>query len=336
MIGYLFGISALQTYNIPDVWSKIVPMKKVFLNGKAKKEIIFFKEGSIYVPSEYRKNVIVHTSKIKGAEKYVTSDGRCSIPLAYMQVANDFNFIEYVYLGMQIVSGYGGRSPICSIAELYECAASLEGYPGRSTALKAISFLCEGSRSPMESLLYMMLRLPVHYGGRGFKKIKLNHKIRLEEYNCTFYADLIWEEKNLIIEYMGEWHSETAEQREADERRKVLLESAGFTVLWVWKIDVFDKTNFELLVNLISSCTRHYVRYRSGKFVIGFTQIRKILTKPGTEILDLTKQIPRKALALTKKMKMAYSYYLGYFNRVISKYFIVFSRDFLRRRGAVW
>lgn len=271
MRGYLYGDAALEYFGVPALKGKIQAEQEPIQD-----ELIFFTDKRVHLPG----NINVHTCRIEGAEKY-TSGYSSSLPLAYMQVANKYNEIEHIYLGMQIVSGEGGRPPLCKLEELEACALDLKRHRGRQKVLKNIKFLEEGSRSPMESLLYMLLRLPVYLGGCGFDDLVLNHKIKTSA-GKTYFADIFWEEFKLVIEYQGERHLEKARSR-SDRIRKRNLEADGYTVIEVWKQDVFNLELYKQLIMKISRHTGHYVRIRTSKYVESFAMIREILKIDGKQ-----------------------------------------------------
>lgn len=272
--------------------------------------------------------VKIHSCIIKGAEYYTTSDGRCLPELAFMQVANTYSDVDLIYLGLQLVSGYKGNRPICTIKDIYTCAATLEGHQGRSRVLTIIPYLCEGSRSPMETLLYMSLCLPVHLGGRGFRELQFNYPIESITYGRSYYADLCWPEKKLIIEYQSKYH-ESAEQKKRDAQRRQILEFEGYHVIEVWSEDLHKADLFEALVLEIQRVTQTRVRYRSGKFIENYTRIRDILFSEGKQQHTRSSSLTRISWHELPKFDwiwQAYSRYLKYHKKLLqkfkSKYFI--------------
>lgn len=312
---YKFGHYALQAWKIPDLVGRILPADTLvqpsyIVFGPAK--------GSIDKASK----ITIHESKIKRAEYYTTPSGLCLPELAYMQVANEHNLVELIYIGLQLVSGYQGKAPITTVQALYECAISLHGYHGRPAVLKAIPYLREGSRSPMETLTYMKLCLPVSLGGRGFRDFVFNYPIRSEKYNRNFYADLCWPEKKIIIEYQGSHHHQE-KFKAKDEVRRLILESEGYQIIEVWAEDLHDKERFEEIVLAVQAASEKRVRYRTGKFIENYTRIRDILFSYGHQRNKRQSsfvKIARSELSAKPWISRVYELYLIYHRRFISRF----------------
>jgi hypothetical protein len=147
---YLCGKAALDYWDVPAIRGKIEPPDMIF-----PEEYVIFTDKPLYRPDRAK----IHTCSILGAEKYV--DGRaCTLPLVFLQVALEYSIHELIYLGLQICAYREGDHPRCTVEELRTCAEELRGHRGRRKALRAIRYLADNSRSPMESILYMFLRLP--------------------------------------------------------------------------------------------------------------------------------------------------------------------------------
>lgn len=312
---YKFGHYALQAWKVPNLRGRILPSDELILP-----EFVVFGSGGGSPTSDDK--IKIHKCIIQGAENYTSPDGVCLPELAYMQVANSLNKIELIYLGLQLVSGYEGKPPITTIEAIYNCAISLVGFHGRRKVLKALPYLCEGSRSPMETLTYMKLCLPIHLGGRGFRKFVFNYPIYSETYRSQFFADLCWPEKKLIIEYQGSHHNEEW-QRKKDLKRQKILENEGYQVIEVWNEDLHDKERFEDLVLRIQNAAKARVRYLSGKFVENYIKIRDILFSYGYQhtrrASSLTK-IRRTELPSRPWISKAYHLYLRWHEQFITRF----------------
>ena len=156
--------------------------------------------------------------------------------------------LPYTLTPREIKNGFSDCSPITSAEEL---KALLSQTPAgkRSKAYMASRFIADGSRSPGESRLYILLCLPVRLGGYGLPRPILNARIDLPEelqritgaqhYRC----DLYYEDPGLAIEYDGGYHWE-GEQRMDDNTRQLILETLGITCI---RIDKKQLENAALL-----------------------------------------------------------------------------------------
>lgn len=272
---YKYGHYALESWKVPDLVGRILPADECILP-----EYVAFVADPPRAPKNSK--VTIHSCIIKGAKDYTTVDGLCLPELAYMQVANSCTDVELIYLGLQLVSGYEGKRPICTIRDIYACASSLEGHHGRSRVLTILPYLCEGSRSPMETLTFMLLSLPVHLGGRGFRDLELNYPIESVAHGKSYVADICWPEKRLVIEYQSQYHASDI-QKARDKKRRTILESEGYHVIEVWSEDIHKPKLFEALVLELQRQTGKRVRYRTGKFIENFTRLRDILFSEGRQ-----------------------------------------------------
>ena len=163
----------------------------------------------------------------------------------FVRMAQKLSFHAAVRLGYELCGTYivrpdehakNEREPLSSIAKLRRFAEHAEAIRGRRKALVALKYVVEGSNSPMETALAMLLCLPCHYGGFGLPKPKMNYSIKLgkEQSRSTgrgeYRCDLYWKESAFALEYYGrEWHT-GASQVAYDARRQSDLQAQGIEV----------------------------------------------------------------------------------------------------------
>lgn len=284
---YLCGKTALDFWNVPYIRDNIEPA-----NAEFEEEFIVFTEKSVHHPQR----MILHTCKIKNAIKY-TEKGVCTLPLIFLQLANHYTIHQLIYLGLQICSKKPNGDYVCRHKELEKCARELVGHRGRRKALRALKYIQEGSRSPMESLLYMFLRLPNALGGCGFTRLKLDCKIDLRpNINKVYYADLYDPSKKLLIEFDGFKHHNNPNSFSKDVIRSSNLESEGYSVLSVRSAQLYSLKDYRILVKNISRRVAKPVRIRARKFISGFIGIRNILFKKYNSFRTRLKRISRNDL----------------------------------------
>jgi very-short-patch-repair endonuclease len=234
---YICGKKALDYWNVPNFRGVIEPE-----NAEFPLEHVIFTDRSLYRPQ----GIMIHTCRIKDAEHY-TKKNVCTLPLVFLQVALEYTIHELIYLGLQICSHREKGPPLCSVQDLYNCAKKLKGHRGRQKALRAIRYLDNGSRSPMESILYMFLRLPNALGGCAFTEIRLNQKLTLRKSRNTYYADLYAPSSKLDIEYDSQIHHDNPTAYSSDSIRAAHLEDEGYQILSVKPVQLYNLKYFETL-----------------------------------------------------------------------------------------
>ncbi len=123
---------------------------------------------------------------------------------------------------------------------------------GRGKAMRAIKYVANGSRSPMETMVYMLLCLPVVLGGYGLPKPEMNASIQLDEaarvvaHRSHCEGDLCWSDAQLDIEYHGDVHV-GATQMKSDVGRELGIEHMGWRVITITSPQVFDPNQFEVI-----------------------------------------------------------------------------------------
>lgn len=134
-----------------------------------------------------------------------------------------------------------------SIAAFLDSAGKANG---KKKAQRALRYVVDGSRSPMETMVYMLLCLPVLLGGYGLPKPEMNAAIALDDearaiaHRRYCEGDLCWSDKKLDIEYHGEVHVGAA-QMKSDVGRELGIEHMGWRVITVTSPQVLDTLQFE-------------------------------------------------------------------------------------------
>lgn len=266
---YLCGRAALEYWQVPNLKGGLEPSDIVI-----PEEHVIFTDRTIYRPQ----GIILHTCRIKGADKY-TQEGVCTLPLVFLQMANEYSIHKLIFLGLQICSCQHGYYPLCSKKELLNCAKELYGHRGRRKALRALRYIEEGSRSPMESYLFMFLRLPNALGGCGITNLQFNAQITTEKTGKLYYADLYVPSHKLIIEYDSKDFHNNDQSFYRDKIRATNLSVEGYQVVSVCYEQLAKTHHFEILALDIASRIGKKIRIRARKFFEGFVAITDLLLK---------------------------------------------------------
>ncbi len=200
--------------------------------------------------SHKRIRVVVDSGKFpKGSFCKLAPFYGCPVPeLAFLQMANCNTLVGQIVLGFELCGSYtldGDRGaaykvpPSTSIKKLAQYCGRASLHGGSKKALRAIRYVEDGSASPQETSLYLMLCLPCRLGGFGFPRGTLNGTVDVSSVTQVRYredlrrCDILWEREKVAIEYEStEFHS-GSEKLEADAARRTLLQAAGFSVVTV-------------------------------------------------------------------------------------------------------
>lgn len=313
---FLSGRAALEYWEVPYLLDFLEPKDQ-----KIQPEYVVFTDRSIHVPQ----GVKISTCRIPGASKY-TQDDACTLPLAFLQVARYYEIHQLIYLAIQMTSYRSRRRPLVTLSELRSCAEELVGHHGRRKALRALKYAEEGSRSPMESLLYMFLSLPNCLGGCGFRGMVFNERIYCEKSNRTYYADLYLPAEKLIVEYDSTQYHNDPESRASDARRTRHLQAEGYRVISVGYHQLRDIRGFEMLARTISKILNKRVRIRARKFFPGYRAMQELLIKGGYSLTSNCEKVEVSGVPQFSGIKRAYVLYEAAFYRWRARNFTRFAR----------
>ena len=126
-------------------------------------------------------------------------------------------------------------------------ASRLASRYGAARAQAAARWLADGSASPMETAVYLLLCLPKRLGGYGLPRPVLNPSVTIQtpDGNLERHPDLYWEERNIDVEYnsdedhSGEW------ARYRDSKREVQLATADVRTLPLTRDQLMSAEGFD-------------------------------------------------------------------------------------------
>ena len=206
----------------------------------------------------------------------------CSPELIFFLMASKRSFHELVCLGMELCGCYSCRSddgivehdPITTKADILAFLNEVAGQRFARKARHAAEHLCDGSRSPRETDLYMMLCLPSKLGGFGLSGAELNRTLTVSPRAASqtgmesITPDLSWIKAKVAAEYeSSEWHSPSLwdvselsrtmhirNQIAVDSARRRTYEAMGFFVITVTN-DEFN--SFDEVTRIATTISRH-------------------------------------------------------------------------------
>ncbi len=213
---------------------------------------------------------------------------------AFTQMASKLTFAQLVALGFELCGTYASDaygdstssvSPLSSAARLAAFVDRAPGFRHRPLALRAIPRIIDGSASPRETHLTMMLSLPYRHGGYGFPKPALNRTVRLPRSAHStggfLVCDLYWPQWKLDVEYDSNEYHANEERIGKDAHRRARLESIGITSINVSNSQIKSGEKFNQLAHNLAKVTGKRLRYKDPAFTRAHVKLREELNING-------------------------------------------------------
>lgn len=134
-----------------------------------------------------------------------------------------------------------------------------EGAYGAKRAHRILAYLEPGSHSPMESVMYTVMRFHSRCGGYRLRDLKFNVPIETspdfpysgvsETRKCDIYLPDI----QLDVEFNGNLRHSGAKKKDADDHRRLMLENAGVNVITLAYEDASNVATMNRTVERIKS-----------------------------------------------------------------------------------
>lgn len=168
----------------------------------------------------------------------------CTPEFAFLQMAAKLNDFELIQLGIEMCGTYACHflpmgcassskvRPITSLQRLKSFIQRCKGLHGVKRCRRALRWIAKDSASPAETLLGMMLGLPMRLGGFGLGMPAFNHPVTVPGGN-RLRCDLLWPDLHVGVEYDSREHHTGYGQAQVDSRRRALFQARGLTVLSV-------------------------------------------------------------------------------------------------------
>lgn len=196
----------------------------------------------------------------------------------FLQMATTLSLVDLIKLGMELCGSYtiqplarGGfekRDPLTSAAALRRYVSRAAGVQGVGNARRALKYVVDGSASPAETNLTILLCASTSLGGYGLPLPQMNKRIDIGDKNRGltqsghFKCDLFWPQINTAVEYDSDaWHSEERQQVK-DASRRNALEAMGVAVVTVTSRQLYDIREMDRVALMLS---RRLGRYHSSE-----------------------------------------------------------------------
>jgi len=232
--------------------------------------------------------------------------------LCFFQMASKLSLIELIELGFELCGSFAllaptadpaadpaadpegdGSAPddkgvydlpeLTSVKKLAAFVERMKGADGYARASKALRYIADGSGSPMEARLTMLLTLPYRYGGYGLPMPQLNYRItpdkvaRRSTNRSYFECDLYWPAQKLAVEYDSEKHHSADRKIAEDAIRRNTLSVLGITPIVVTKRQLFSVLELEKLAVQLSRKLGKQLKHKKPGFDKARDSLRKLL-----------------------------------------------------------
>lgn len=129
-------------------------------------------------------------------------------------------------------------SPLMGVDSLWHTIDEVGEASGTRRARRVCDMMVEGSASPMETSLALMLSLPVEFGGFGLERPQLNRALDVSGLRGVaadrdvVTPDFLWPAQRVALEYdSAEFHSGGGRRGRTDAVRANILAALGYRVL---------------------------------------------------------------------------------------------------------
>ncbi len=201
--------------------------------------------------------------------------------LTFIVAARDLDLIDQILLGYELCGCYSlgsafnrsleMRHPLTCVERIEETARMVGRVKGVAQARRALQFVLDGSGSPQETALALMLCLPKKYGGFGLPRPQMNLSFKLGEAASAVWGrgnafDLVWAEKKVVVEYDGREGHSTFEQVERDNTRRNALLVDGYTVFVLTKSQLGNADAMRSIVDAVADRLDFRLYFRDSNF----------------------------------------------------------------------
>ena len=187
----------------------------------------------------------------------------------FVQLAITLPFLKAVQAGVDLCGTYRideydrsvPRSPITSTERIRSFVKRMPGAYGTKKALKVLNWVADGSASPAETFLYLMVRLPRRLGGAGFSPCVLNKEFRISgEYarvfgSSTIRPDVYLSRYGVALEYDSLLHHGTEPDIERDSLRRSIFAGLGVRAVSVTRAELYRPDGFAVFEKSLHTLT---------------------------------------------------------------------------------
>lgn len=198
--------------------------------------------------------------------------------LLFVELATlkEFDEIDLAQIGYELCGTYildpfetiwdepiSNATSMTNTSRISRIIEGLARHGGIKRARSAVKLINDGSNSPMETVLALLLCLPRRLGGLALGPVVMNKKVTTS--TGDRWVDLYFPNYEVGLEYKGR-ESHSIEKVGRDDRRQNKLVGSGVSILNVWYEDLADSHLFEQLIEDVVNAMGIRLRIRSDGF----------------------------------------------------------------------
>ena len=191
--------------------------------------------------------------------------------LCFFWMASELSLVKLIELGFELCGSYSlpgpvpdeegayKRPPLTSTKKLAAFVAQMEGAHGVRKATQALRYITDGSASPMETVLVMLLALPYKLGGYGLYMPELNARVTPAKTakkiasKSHYYCDLFWPDVDVAAEYDSDQFHTGADRIASDSKRRNALATMGVLVVTVTNQQIRNTVELEKVAKQLAA-----------------------------------------------------------------------------------
>jgi len=224
--------------------------------------------------------------------------------LCFFQMASKLSFVKLIELGYELCGTYSFILPedvsadeeieasretaynlvqLTNKKKLTAFVAQMPGKHGKKKATRALKYIIDGSGSPMETILAILLVLPINLGGYGFPLPEMNRRInpkaamRKGASKQYYKCDLCWKDFNVAVEYDSYLYHSDSTGIAGDSIKRGDLALSGIDVITVTNRQINSVGEFGKVAKQIASKLGRQIQIRNPRFTDVQSELRNQL-----------------------------------------------------------
>lgn len=226
--------------------------------------------------------------------------GITSPELLFVQMGRGMDVLGLIKLGYELCGSYSlgpdgdsffGRPPLTTVARIKRVVDACKGAYGIVSARQAIAYVLEGSASPLETALGMLLFTPRNLGGYGLPKARLNVRLKVDAATRKMtdkrfaVPDILWPDQREVVECESTaWHT-GADRIAEDSHRRTVLSHMGYHVTTITTREIFNPRLLDASVRALALRLGYRMRWDAYSSC-GNGRLREVLFGTGQVIDD--------------------------------------------------
>ena len=222
--------------------------------------------------------------------------------LCFLQLAKTRSLVDLLALGFELCGTYpaeplfennyeSNHGPVTTKRKLTSFIDKAAHHLGVKPARRCANWLLDGSASPMETVMAILLTTPASFGGYAFKQPVLNGEVSLSPAvrettgKRSYRCDMLYPNEHVGVEYNSkEWH--TGMQRIAEDAfRSNALSYLGIRLITVTPRELFDPDRFDTIAREIAKGCGWRFRKSTPQQFTKKLALREELLRPGGVIM---------------------------------------------------